>query len=332
MIEEARGQSKPMQVLEFERPIVDLEQKIEELRSMSTDSVDFSAEIQKLQQKAVKLQKEVFSGLSPHQQVQLSRHAARPTTLDYVSMLFDDYMELHGDRAFRDDQAILGGMATFEGEEVLVIGHQKGRNTKENVMRNFGMSRPEGYRKCIRLMEMAARFERPILCFVDTAGAYPGIGAEERGQAEAIAKSLEVMARLKTPIISTVIGEGGSGGALAIGVADRVLMLEYSVYSVITPEGCASILWRDPGKAADAAAQLKLRARDLLELGICDQVIDEPIGGAHRAPEATAESLRGALSSQLGDLLKLTGTELIDQRYEKFRRIGAFREAAANKK
>ncbi len=332
MIEEARGETKLMHVLEFERPIADLERKIEELRSMSTASVDFSSEIKKLQQKAVKLQEEVFSGLSPHQQVQLSRHPSRPFTLDYVSLIFDDYMELHGDRAFRDDPAILGGMATFEGEEVLIIGHQKGRNTKDNVKRNFGMSRPEGYRKCIRLMEMAARFERPILCFVDTPGAYPGIGAEERGQAEAIAKSLEVMTRLKTPIISTVIGEGGSGGALAIGVADRILMLEYATYSVITPEGCASILWRDQGKAADAASQLKLRARDLHNLKICDEIIREPTGGAHRDPKATADSVRAALKSHLGDILKLTGTELIDQRYEKYRRIGAFREAAATSK
>tara|TARA_R110002096_G_scaffold77896_7_gene183274 strand:- start:4802 stop:5800 length:999 start_codon:yes stop_codon:yes gene_type:complete len=332
MIEEARGENKLMHVLEFERPIADLERKIEELRSMSTTSVDFSSEIKKLQQKAVKLQEEVFSGLSPHQQVQLSRHPSRPFTLDYVSMIFDDYMELHGDRAFRDDPAILGGMATFDGEEVLIIGHQKGRNTKDNVKRNFGMSRPEGYRKCIRLMQMAARFERPILCFVDTPGAYPGIGAEERGQAEAIAKSLEVMTRLKTPIISTVIGEGGSGGALAIGVADRILMLEYATYSVITPEGCASILWRDQGKAAEAASQLKLRARDLHKLGICDEIISEPTGGAHRDPETTAQSVRVALKSHLSDVLKLTGTELIDQRYQKYRRIGAFREAAANSK
>jgi len=332
MIEEARGPSKPMQVLEFERPIADLEKKIEELRKMSTASVDFSSEIRKLQQKAVKLQEEVFSGLSALQQVQLSRHPARPYTLDYVSMIFDDYMELHGDRAFRDDPAILGGMATFEGEEVLVIGHQKGRNTKENVKRNFGMSRPEGYRKCMRLMQMAARFERPIICFVDTPGAYPGIGAEERGQAEAIAKSLEITSRLKTPIISTVIGEGGSGGALAIGVADRTLMLEYSVYSVISPEGCASILWRDPSKVADAAEQLKLRARDLLELGICDGIIPEPIGGAHRDPIQAGENLKKVLAKELGDLLKFTGTELIERRYQKYRRIGAFREAAANKK
>lgn len=332
MIEEARGEAKAMHVLEFEQPIADLEKKIEELRKMSTASVDFSSEIQKLQQKAIKLQKEVFSGLSPHQQVQLSRHPARPFTLDYVEHICDDYLELHGDRAFRDDPAILGGMATFDGEEVLIVGHQKGRNTKDNVKRNFGMSRPEGYRKCIRLMEMAARFERPILCFVDTPGAYPGIGAEERGQAEAIAKSLEVMARLKTPIISTVIGEGGSGGALAIGVADRILMLEYSVYSVITPEGCASILWRDQAKAPDAAEQLKLRARDLHELGICDEIIEEPTGGAHRDPKVTAENMKKSIKKHLGDLLKLTGTELIDRRYEKFRRIGAFREASVKKK
>lgn len=326
MIEEA-GAAKAMQVLEFERPIADLEKKIEELRGLSTDSVDFSSEIRKLQAKARKLQKEVFSGLSAQQQVQLSRHPARPYTLDYVDMLFDDYEELHGDRAFRDDSAILGGMASFEGEEILVIGHQKGRNTKENVLRNFGMSRPEGYRKCMRLMELAARFQRPILCFIDTPGAYPGIGAEERGQAEAIAMSLQVTARLKTPIISTVIGEGGSGGALAIGVADRILMLEYSVYSVISPEGCASILWRDPSKVAEAAAQLKLTAKDLTKLGICDEVIKEPVGGAHRAPKEAAAALRESLKKQLGALNQLTPTELIDQRYAKFRKIGAFREA-----
>jgi acetyl-CoA carboxylase carboxyl transferase subunit alpha len=324
--------TKAIQILEFERPIADLEKKIEELRGLSTDTVDFSAEIRKLQQKARRLQKEVFSGLSPQQQVQLSRHPARPYTLDYVSMLFDDYQELHGDRAFRDDEAILGGMATFDGEEILVIGHQKGRNTKENVRRNFGMSRPEGYRKCLRLMELAARFQRPILCFIDTPGAYPGIGAEERGQAEAIARSLQVSVRLKTPIISTVIGEGGSGGALAIGVADRILMLEYSVYSVISPEGCASILWRDPMKVAEAASSLKLTAKDLLKLRICDEVIKEPNGGAHRDPTEVAASLRTSLKKHLGELNQLTPTELIDQRYQKYRSIGAFREAKTGAK
>jgi acetyl-CoA carboxylase carboxyl transferase subunit alpha len=334
MIEEAAGAGRAMQVLEFERPIADLEKKIEELRDLSTASVDFSSEILKLQQKARKLQKEVFSGLSPQQQVQLSRHPARPYTLDYVDFLFEDYEELHGDRAFRDDCAILGGMATFDGEEILVIGHQKGRNTNENVHRNFGMARPEGYRKCMRLMELAARFQRPILCFIDTPGAYPGIGAEERGQAEAIAMSLQVSSRLKTPIISTVIGEGGSGGALAIGVADRILMMEYSVYSVISPEGCASILWRDPSKVAEAAAQLKLTAKDLKKLGICDEIIKEPVGGAHRAPAEAAENLRACLRRELDVLNQLTPTELVELRYQKYRNIGAFREASAasNKK
>lgn len=331
MMEETAAKPKDIQVLEFERPIADLEQKIEELRGMSTPSIDFSSEISKLQQKAQKLLVEVFSGLSAHQQVQLSRHPARPYTLDYVAAIFEDYHELHGDRAFRDDPAILGGMATFEGEEVLVVGHQKGRNTNDNVKRNFGMSRPEGYRKCMRLMQMAARFERPILCFVDTPGAYPGIGAEERGQAEAIAMSLQIGARLKTPIISTVIGEGGSGGALAIGVADRILMLEYSVYSVISPEGCASILWRDPSKVAEAAAQLKLTANDLRKLGICDEIIKEPVGGAHRDPALMAENLRASLRKNLAELVHLTPTELVDQRYQKFRKIGAFREAPKKK-
>ncbi len=332
MIEEPAGNGRAMQVLEFERPIADLEKKIEELRGLSTPSVDFTSEIRKLQQKARKLQKEVFSGLSPQQQVQLSRHPARPYTLDYIRMIFSDYEELHGDRAFRDDSAILGGMASFEGEEVLVIGHQKGRNTKENVRRNFGMTRPEGYRKCMRLMKMAARFHRPIFCFIDTPGAYPGIGAEERGQAEAIAMSLQVSSRLKTPIISTVIGEGGSGGALAIGVADRILMMEYSVYSVISPEGCASILWRDPSKVAEAAAQLKLTAKDLKKLGICDEIIKEPVGGAHRDPTEAAENLRISLKRELDVLNQLTPTELVDLRYQKFRKIGAFREAGAAKK
>lgn len=331
MMEATTARPKEIQVLEFERPIADLEQKIEELRGMSTETIDFSSEISKLQQKAQKLLVEVFSGLSAHQQVQLSRHPARPYTLDYVAAIFDDYHELHGDRAFRDDPAILGGMATFDGEEVLIIGHQKGRTTDEKLKRNFGMSRPEGYRKCMRLMQMAARFERPILCFVDTPGAYPGIGAEERGQAEAIAMSLQVASRLRTPIISTVIGEGGSGGALAIGVADRILMLEYAVYSVITPEGCASILWRDPSKAPEAAAQLKVTAKDLVRLGICDEIIKEPVGGAHRDPAMTAENLRVSLRKNLAELIHLTPTELVDQRYEKFRKIGAFREAPKKK-
>ncbi len=327
MNEDVTSPAKEIQILEFERPVANLEEKIEELRKLSSKNLDFSDEIQTLQEKAKKLQSEVFSGLTAHQQVQLSRHPARPSMLDYVDMLFEDYEELHGDRAFRDDPALLCGMATFEGQEVLVVGNQRGRNTKENVLRNFGMARPEGYRKSIRVMEMAARFGRPILCFVDTKGADPGIGAEERGQAEAIAMSLQVAARLKTPIISTVIGEGGSGGALAVGVADRILMLQYSVYSVISPEGCASILWRDPSKVADAAEQLKLRAKDLIKLGICDEIIDEPCGGAHRDPHKAAASLRASLKKNLAELCELGPDELIEQRYQKFRQIGAFREA-----
>src|SRR5688500_16574306 len=256
----ASQQLSEREIFDFERPIIDLERKIDELRGLSTDAVDFSAEIRKLEQKARKLQREVFADLTPQQKVQLSRHPARPYMLDYTRLLTEDFVELHGDRSFRDDPAIVGGMARFDDREVLVLGHQKGRNTKENVQRNFGMPRPEGYRKCARLMRVASRFGQAILCFIDTPGAYPGIGAEERGQMEAIAKSLQVMASLECPIVVTVVGEGGSGGALAIGVGDRVNMLEYSVYSVISPEGCASILWRDPSKVGEAATQLKLTA------------------------------------------------------------------------
>ena len=313
-------------ILEFERPIIDLERKIEELRGLSTDSVDFSSEIQKLEKKAVRLQKEVFAELSPQQKVQLSRHPARPYTIDYLSMLTDDFTELHGDRGFRDDPAIICGMANFAGTEVLVVGHQKGRNTKDNVHRNFGMPRPEGYRKSTRLMQMAARFGRPILCFIDTPGAYPGLGAEERGQAEAIAHSLQVMASLPVPIIATVIGEGGSGGALAIGVANRLLMMEYSIYSVISPEGCASILWRDRAKAPEAARQLKVTAEDLTRLGLVDEVVPESPGGAHRNPAASARNLGETLQRHLLELGKLSGPELVAQRYDKFRAMGEFSE------
>jgi acetyl-CoA carboxylase carboxyl transferase subunit alpha len=311
-------------ILEFERPIIDLEKKIEELRGLSTNSVDFSTEIRRLEQKARKLQKEVFAELTPQQKVQLSRHPARPYTLDYVKLLADDFVELHGDRGFRDDPAIVGGLAKFDRWEVLVLGHQKGRNTKENLHRNFGMPRPEGYRKANRLMQLAGRFRRPILSFIDTPGAYPGLGAEERGQMEAIAKCLEVMAGLRTPIIATVIGEGGSGGALAIGVADRILMFEYSIYSVISPEGCASILWRDPARVPDAAAQLKLTAQDLVELGLCDEIIPEAPGGAHRDAAITASKLRSALKRHLAELDELSPDELVEARYRKFRAMGAY--------
>ncbi len=313
-------------VLEFERPIIELEKKIAELRGLSTATVDFSSEIRKLDQKARKLQKEIFAELSAQQKVQLSRHPGRPYMLDYVRLLTEDFAELHGDRSFHDDPAIVGGMARFDAWEVLVLGHQKGRNTKENLHRNFGMARPEGYRKATRLMRMASRFGRPILCFIDTPGAYPGLGAEERGQAEAIAKALQVMASLEVPIISIVIGEGGSGGALALGVADRVLMLEYSIYSVISPEGCASILWRDPAKVPEAAAQLKLTAPDLVQLGICDEIIAEAPGGAHRGPAVTAAKVRTALKTHLRELCALSPAELVEQRYQKFRAIGSFLE------
>lgn len=322
------AQISEREILDFERPIIDLERKIEELRGMSTESVDFTSEIRKLEQKAKKLKREVFADLTAQQKVQLSRHPSRPYTLDYVRLLTEDFHELHGDRSFRDDPAIIGGMARFDKREVLVLGHQKGRNTKENVYRNFGMPRPEGYRKCTRLMRVASRFGRPILCFIDTPGAYPGIGAEERGQAEAIAKSLQVMASVRTPIVAVVIGEGGSGGALAIGVADVVLMLEYSVYSVISPEGCASILWRDPSKVADAAEQLKLTATNLLELGVIDDIVPEAEGGAHRDPAGTAGNLRTAIKRHLAPLEKLAPDELIERRYQKFRAMGAFDEPA----
>jgi acetyl-CoA carboxylase carboxyl transferase subunit alpha len=314
-------------ILEFERPIIDLEKKISELRGLSTESVDFSAEIRKLEQKARRLQKEVFAELTAQQKVQLARHPARPYMLDYVHLLMDDFVELRGDRSFRDDPSIVGGIAQFDEWEVLVLGHQKGRNTKENMHRNFGMARPEGYRKATRLMRLASRFRRPILCFIDTPGAYPGLGAEERGQAEAIAKALQVMSSLDCPMISVVIGEGGSGGALALGVTDRILMFEYSIYSVISPEGCASILWRDPAKISEAATQLKLTAPDLLKLGICDEVIPEAAGGAHRNAAMTASKLRTALKKHLRELTEMSTTELLERRYQKFRTMGAFVEA-----
>jgi acetyl-CoA carboxylase carboxyl transferase subunit alpha len=317
------------QVLEFERPIVDLERKIDELKQLSAGSVDFGDEIRRLEKKARKLQEEIFAELSPWQKVQLSRHPARPYTFDYIAVLFDEFVELHGDRAFADDPSIVGGMARFGGREVLLLGHQKGKNTKENMRRNFGMPRPEGYRKALRLMQLAARFGRPILTFIDTPGAFPGMGAEERGQAEAIAKNLEVMAMLAVPIISTVIGEGGSGGALALGVTDRILMLEYSVYSVISPEGCASILWKDQAKIGSAAEELKLTAPDLLRLGVCDEIVKEGTGGAHRDLTGTVANLRVALERHLGDLSALSPAELLDHRYRKFRAMGVFEETRA---
>ena len=311
--------------LDFERPLIELEKKIDELKALSASgSVDFTAEISKLEKKAKKLQTEIFSDLTRWQVVQLSRHSSRPYFLDYVQHLFTDFFELAGDRCFGDDPSIVGGFARFDNRVVMVMGHQKGRNTKENMARNFGMPRPEGYRKALRLMELAERFEKPILTFVDTPGAYPGLGAEERGQAEAIAVNLEVMSRLKVPIISTVIGEGGSGGALAIGVGNRVLMLENSVYSVISPEGCASILFRDATKADKAADALKLTAKDLKGMNIIDDIIPEPAGGAHRDYSKSAENLAKALRKNLAELSGLSGDELVRDRYQKFRALGVF--------
>jgi acetyl-CoA carboxylase carboxyl transferase subunit alpha len=313
--------------LDFERPLIELEKRIDELKNLSLSGAnDFSSEIGKLEKKSKRLQHEIFSDLTRWQVVQLSRHSARPYFLDYLGMLFTDFAELSGDRLYAEDAALVGGFARLDGEPVMVIGHQKGRSTKENMVRNFGMPRPEGYRKARRLMELAARFDRPILTFVDTMGAYPGIGAEERGQAEAIAGNLEVMSRLKVPIISTVIGEGGSGGALAIGIGNRVMMMENSIYSVISPEACSSILYRDASKAMKAADSLKLTAKDLLAQQIVDELIPEPPGGAHRNPAQAGEALGKALRRQLSSLRQLSPEALVEDRYLRFRRFGVFTE------
>jgi acetyl-CoA carboxylase carboxyl transferase subunit alpha len=316
-------------VLEFERPVVELERKLGELREVAEkeERGELAPAIERLEDRVAELQREIFADLTPWQTVLLSRHPGRPYTQDYVARLVTDFVELHGDRRFGDDPAILGGFGWFEGQPVLILGHQKGRTTKENVSRNFGMPKPEGYRKALRLMELAARFRRPILCFIDTPGAYPGLDAEERGQAEAIAKNLEVMAGLGVPIISVVIGEGGSGGALALGVSDRILMLEHGVYSVISPEGCASILWRDDDRKSDAAAAMKMTAPDLLRLGVIDEVVTEAPGGAHRDHELTARNLGAAISRHLRELSQLDAPALIEQRYQKFRAMGAFVES-----
>jgi len=320
-----------MTSLEFEKPIRELELKIEELRRLAEKgTVDFGEEIDRLERKAKRLQVEIFNDLTPWQVVQLSRHADRPYFLDYLAALFTDFVELHGDRRFGDDPAISAGFARFDGKPVLVIGHQKGRDTKENMQRNFGMPRPEGYRKAMRLMELAARFNRPIFTFIDTPGAYPGIGAEERGQAEAIAESLRVMAELPVPVVVSVIGEGGSGGALAVGVGNRIVMMQYSVYSVISPESCSSILYRDPGKADKTAESLKLTAKDLLGFGVIDEIVPEAQGGAHRDPALTAQNLGAVLRKHLAALEGLSPTQLVEDRYRRFRGIGVFQETAIN--
>jgi len=310
--------------LDFEQPVAELQAKIEELRLVSSDSqVNLSDEISRLEEKSRKLTESIFKDLTPWQVSQLSRHPQRPYTLDYLEHIFTDFDELHGDRKFADDAALVGGVARLNDAPVMVIGHQKGRDVKEKVRRNFGMPRPEGYRKACRLMEMAERFKMPILTFIDTPGAYPGIDAEERGQSEAIAYNLAVMSRLKTPIISTVVGEGGSGGALAIGVCDELHMLQYSTYSVISPEGCASILWKSAEKASDAAQAMGITAERLKELGFVDSLIKEPLGGAHRHPIDTAARVKDALSASLERLQALDSDALLERRYERLMSYGA---------
>lgn len=313
--------------LDFEQPIADLEAKIEELRHVGDDSeINIGEEIDRLQAKSRDLTKSIFSNLSAWQIAQLARHPQRPYALDYIDGLMSEFVELHGDRSFADDPALIGGMGRLDGRPVMVIGHQKGRTTKEKLDRNFGMPRPEGYRKALRLMLMAEKFRIPILTFIDTPGAYPGVGAEERGQSEAIARNLYVMARLRTPIICSVIGEGGSGGALAIGVGDRVLMLEYSTYSVISPEGCASILWKSAEKAAEAAEAMGITSKRLKELDLIDRIIDEPLGGAHRNIQDTTSRIKAALQEELAALDGIDPDELIEMRYKRIQGFGRFRE------
>jgi len=316
-----------LKFLDFEQPIAELEAKIEQLRFVGDDSeVNINEEIERLKGKSRALTRSIFANLSAWQVAQLARHPQRPYALDYLDKIFTDFQELHGDRMYADDPALIGGLARLEGVPVMVIGQQKGRDTKERVHRNYGMPRPEGYRKALRLMQMAERFKLPVITLIDTPGAYPGVGAEERGQSEAIARNLYVMSTLRTPIICVVIGEGGSGGALAIGVGDRLLMLEYSIYSVISPEGCASILWKSADKAEVAADAMGVTAKRLAELGLVDEIIREPLGGAHRDPEAMCEALKNCLLKYLSDLEGLTPEQLIDARNERIRGFGSYRE------
>ena len=316
--------------LEFEQPIAELETRIEELRFVQDDSaVDISEEIARLQKKSQALTKDIYAKLTPWQVAQVARHPQRPYTLDYVNLLFTGFEELHGDRLFADDQSIVGGLARFNGESCMVIGHQKGRDTKEKIMRNFGMPKPEGYRKALRLMKLAEKFSLPVFTFVDTPGAYPGIDAEERGQSEAIGRNLYAMASLRVPLICTVIGEGGSGGALAIAVGDITIMLQYSTYSVISPEGCASILWKSADKAPEAAETLGITAARLKTLGLVDRVVNEPLGGAHRDPEATAQALRKTLSEALRQLQGKKPALLVEERLERLMGYGKFKEIGA---
>jgi acetyl-CoA carboxylase carboxyl transferase subunit alpha len=310
--------------LDFEKPLVELEARIADVRRAGDPKAE--AEAAELEERLRRLQKKVFARLTAWQRVQLARHPRRPYTLDLIPLLTDDFVELHGDRRFGDDHAIVGGLARFEERSVVVVGHQKGRDTKEKIFRNFGMPHPEGYRKALRLMQLAQKFRKPVLTLIDTPGAYPGIGAEERGQAEAIARNIVEMAALPTPVIAVVTGEGGSGGALALAVADRVFMLEHAIYSVISPEGCAAILWDDAKRAREAAEVLRITAPDLLKLGVIDAIIPEPAGGAHRSWERAAEEMRSAIRTALEELRELSSDELIQRRYAKFRRMGVFEE------
>jgi acetyl-CoA carboxylase carboxyl transferase subunit alpha len=317
-----------LKFLEFEQPIAELEAKIEELRYVGDDSeINISDEVARLKDKSEALTKSIFGKLSPWQIAQVARHPIRPYTADYIERIVDDFQELHGDRMYADDPAIIGGLGRIDGRAVVVIGHQKGRDTKERVRRNYGMPKPEGYRKAQRLMLLAEKFGLSVVTFIDTPGAYPGVGAEERGQSEAIARSLYMMSRLKTPVLSIVIGEGGSGGALAIGVSDRLLMLEYSIYSVISPEGCASILWKSADKAEDAAEAMRITADQLQGFGLVDEVLSEPLGGAHRDPDAMAEVMRNAIARHLDTLESIPGDQLLEDRQRRLEGFGVFSEA-----
>jgi len=314
-------------ILEFEKPVVDLEKQIEELKRFSQEKgIDMQEQIAALEQKAENLRMEIYSNLTVMQRIQIVRHPKRPTCLDYIGMIFDNFIELHGDRLYRDDPAMVGGIAYLNGIPVTVVGQQKGRDTKENIYRNFGMPHPEGYRKALRLMKQADKFGRPVICLVDVVGAYPGVEAEERGQGEAIARGIMEMANLRVPVIVAVTGEGGSGGALATGIGNRVLIMENAYYSVISPEGCAAILWRDGSKVQEAAEALKIGAKDLLKMGIVDKIVPEPIGGAHKNPALASKNLKEALVSNLTPLLKLSPSQLLEDRYQRFRNYGQFIE------
>ncbi len=319
-----------MSILEFEKPIYELQSKIKELKDFGSDkNIALEPEIKKLTGKLEKMRSEVYTNLTAWQRVQIARHPDRPYTLDYIRMITSDFIELHGDRQFADDLALVAGFAQINGTKVMVMGHQKGRDTKENLLRNFGCAHPEGYRKAMRLMRLAEKFSIPVVILIDTPGAYPGVGAEERGQAQAIAENLRDMMRLKTSIVATIIGEGGSGGALGVGIADRMCILQHAYYSVISPEGCASILWRNSIKAPNAAEALKINAEHLIEFGIIDEIIPEPLGGAHHDPVKTASDLKDVILKHIRELSLLSREELVEQRYSKFRKIGAFLETPA---